>query len=154
MDIVKADIFSLLTTRLNKASDFYLGVDGPGEAFMLSDNIHRYISTDLYFVLDEAQRPARLFTEAYRSGDTSMARPILREIVSAWNIKGYIIISGTGLSEKEVQDARILKADPLRKLVPSIHPKHSPAIFRDTCHPTYFKVIMASCLIVADYGGN
>jgi len=116
-DVVNRDIFNHLTSILNKASDEYLGVSGPGEASTLSSNIYDdYLPlSPLYFVLDEAQRPARLFKEAYRSAvDTSMERPILREIVSAWDIPGYTIVSGTGLSIKEVQEAvqsQVVKPD-------------------------------------------
>jgi hypothetical protein len=55
------------------ASDAYLGLDAPGVAVSLGTNIVRdYISAPLYFVLDEAQVPAQLYKEAYRSvSDTS-----------------------------------------------------------------------------------
>jgi hypothetical protein len=122
MDVAKIDIFLVLTQVLNTAGDMYLGVNGPGgEAVTLMEEIdRRFISNPLYFVLDEAQLPARLYREAYRSAtDTSRQRPILREILSAWVIKGYTIISGTGLSVKEVEEAtgsQVVKGDVLRWL--------------------------------------
>lgn len=72
-DVVGSDIFRDLTTVLNMASDAYLGLDAPGVAVSLGTNIVRdYISAPLYFVLDEAQVPAQLYKEAYRSvSDTS-----------------------------------------------------------------------------------
>jgi hypothetical protein len=115
-DVVKTDIFDDLTSLLKRAGDEYLGVTGGGEASTLSTKIYvHYRLTQLYLVLDEAQRPARLFKDAYRSAvDTLMERPILREIVAAWDISGYKIVSGTGLSIKEVQDAvqsQVVKPD-------------------------------------------
>jgi hypothetical protein len=104
------DIFLDLTSILSKASDKYLGVKstGAGEASRLMAHINRdYITAQLYVVLDEAQIPATLFKEAYRSDtDPSTQRPILHEILSAWKIAPYpyIIVSGTGLSKKAVKD--------------------------------------------------
>jgi hypothetical protein len=111
------DMFLQLTETLSEASDKYLGVKSTGgEAIRLMAHInHDYISAPLYFVLDEAQIPARLYREAYRSdAKPSTERPILREILSAWKITPYIIVSGTGLSEKEVQDvvgSQVAKTD-------------------------------------------
>jgi hypothetical protein len=121
LDVAKIDIFLELTQILNKASDRYLGINAPGgEAVTLMEEIdNRYISNPLYFVLDEAQIPARLYREAYRSAaKPSTQRPILREILSAWviysYINGYTIISGTGLSVKAVEEvvgSQIVKGD-------------------------------------------
>ncbi|KAF8229905.1 hypothetical protein L208DRAFT_144901 [Tricholoma matsutake] len=112
------DIFLELTSLLNKASDKYLGVkEGWGEANNVSEEICRVISAPrLYIVLDEAQKPARLYKGAFRSAaDTSKERPILREILSAWDPIGHIIVAGTGLSQKVVEEVvnirRVVKTD-------------------------------------------
>jgi hypothetical protein len=106
-----------LTQTLSEASDKYLGVKSSrGEAIRLMAYInHHYIPAPLYIVLDEVQVPARLYREAYRSdAKPSAERPILHEILSVWKITPYIIISGTGLSEKEAQDvvgSQVAKTD-------------------------------------------
>ncbi|KAF8228039.1 hypothetical protein L208DRAFT_265069 [Tricholoma matsutake] len=110
------DVFHDLTSILNQASDKYLGVNstGAGKAIRLMARIRRdYIPAQLYVVLDEAQIPAGLYRGAYRS-DAEPSRPILREILAAWEITPYIIVSGTGLSEqavKEVVGSAVAKTD-------------------------------------------
>jgi hypothetical protein len=107
-DVVGNDIFLELTMILNKASDNYLGVKKTTaekqEVTNLLRDIEGITSARLYLVLDEAQIPARLYRGAYRSADTSKERPILREILSAWDQLGYTIVAGTGLSVKEVKE--------------------------------------------------
>jgi len=119
--VAQPDVFDGLTSILNKASNEYLGVKGTREANKLSSRISHRGLPRLYFILDEAQIPARLHRDAYRSAnDDSMQRPILGEIVSAWDKRGHIILSGTGLSMKEVQDAvgsQVLKNDILRPTI-------------------------------------
>lgn len=68
----------------------------------LKDLYRQYISAPLYFVLDEAQVPARSFGEAYRSAFNAFTEPpILRDIMSAWEVDKYTVVSGTGLSVRE-----------------------------------------------------
>lgn len=105
MAVSKEDIFQSLTNILHKASDAYLGVDNDGEATKLLIDIHSFIPSKLYLVLNEAQIPAQLFGEAYRSADhPSIPQPILHEILSAWDQKGYRIVAGMGLSMREVEE--------------------------------------------------
>jgi hypothetical protein len=96
--VVGCDAFHLLRMVLNKASDEYLGVTGLGEADRVSHEISKIVPGRLYFVLDEAQRPAGLYI------DHSKPRPILCEILSAWGKTGHIIVAGTELSQKEAQE--------------------------------------------------
>jgi hypothetical protein len=115
MEVVEKDIFQSLTVILNKASNTFLGVHGEeGEACRLSVEIRkRFIPHKLYLVLDEAQVPARSLRAS--AAEPSIQRPILREILSAWEQQRYIIVvAGTGLSVKEMKEAvgsRIVKPD-------------------------------------------
>ena len=161
MDGAEEDIFQSLTDILHNASDAYLGVDDDGEDMRLLIDIRSFIPSELYLVLDEAQIPARLFREAYRSADRpSIPRPILREILSAWDKKGYRIVAGTGPSVRvvdEVVDSRVLATDIgwhtcTQTGAFDSFKAHSAYISRDA-PPTWLKALVVSrCFVVAGHG--
>jgi len=66
--------------------------------------------TPLFCVLDEAQHAATQHTTAFRSDQNGAHRPILREIVKAWESQSFgqgvfMVVAGTGISKDVVDQA-------------------------------------------------
>lgn len=119
------DIFDDLSNRLSSASDSYINsktkailgrvrslcasVDSKGTAtkgFSTSD----MVQMPLFCVLDEAQYAATQHSSSFRSDHNGYHRPILREIVRAWEGQScgqgvFMVVAGTGISKDVVDQA-------------------------------------------------
>ena len=109
------DIFDDLSCRLSKASDHFIAA----RTRDLLKRVRELCSkksdasveeTPFFCVLDEAQYAATKHTSSFRSDHDGSQRPILREIVRAWEelISGrgvFMIIAGTGISKNVVDQA-------------------------------------------------
>ena len=68
------------------------------------------VQTPLFCVLDEAQHAATQHNSAFRSDQNGAHRPILREIVKAWESQSFgqgvfMVVAGTGISKGVVDQA-------------------------------------------------
>jgi hypothetical protein len=68
------------------------------------------VQTPLFCVLDEAQHAATQHNSAFRSDQNGAHRPILREIVKAWESQSFgqgvfMVVAGTGISKDVVDQA-------------------------------------------------
>jgi hypothetical protein len=95
-----------LVDELKDASDDYLGWGSDfGKARHLLDEIRTYLpGITLALVVDEAQNIAHMYSQAFRDASASISRSAMRELDSILVGNGYVIYSGTGLTEKAVED--------------------------------------------------
>ncbi|KAG6872270.1 hypothetical protein C0995_011369 [Termitomyces sp. Mi166 len=112
------DIFDDITRKLSQASESYINttirtllsrvrklcVD---KTALSSDEAHQ---TPIFCVLDEAQYAATQHCSAFRSENGAAHRPILREIVRAWESQTsgqgvFMVVAGTGISKDVVDQA-------------------------------------------------
>lgn len=109
------DIFDDLTCRLSEASDHFIAVRTQDllkrvREFCSEKSDASVEETPFFCVLDEAQYAATKHTSSFRSDHDGSQRPILREIVRAWEelISGrgvFMVIAGTGISKNVVDQA-------------------------------------------------
>ncbi|KXN84651.1 hypothetical protein AN958_12029 [Leucoagaricus sp. SymC.cos] len=113
------DIFDVLTCKLAEASDRFVSM----QTQALLERIRNLCSdkldatqdeTPIFCVLDEAQYAATRLASSFRSDRNGCHRPILREIVRAWQEQTlgrgvFMIVAGTGLS-KDVVDQTMASA--------------------------------------------
>ncbi|KAG5731312.1 hypothetical protein E4T56_gene8114 [Termitomyces sp. T112] len=112
------DIFDDLTCKLSEASESYINtttqtllsrvrklcVDKSALSF------EEAYQTPIFCVLDEAQYAATQHSLAFRSENGAAHRPILREIVRAWESQTsgqgvFMVVAGTGISKDVVDQA-------------------------------------------------
>lgn len=119
------DIFDNLSTKLSSASDSYINsktkamlgkvrslcasVDS-GSVPTTSLSTSDMVQTPLFCVLDEAQYAATQHSSSFRSDHNGYHRPILREIVRAWEGQScgqgvFMVVAGTGISKDVVDQA-------------------------------------------------
>lgn len=121
------DVFDELSCKLSNASDSYINtttkmllstvrshlsvVDHPGDLITVSQmSTAETAQTPLFCVLDEAQYAATQHNSSFRSDQNGSHRPILREIVKAWEGQSFgqgvfMIVAGTGISKDVVDQA-------------------------------------------------
>lgn len=134
------DIFDELSCKLSEASDAFVNTTtksllckirallcssrAPGafsDSYALSQPVSTSTSTStedskqplqlpLFCVLDEAQHAASQHSLSFRSDQNATHRPILREIVKAWEEQSFgqgvfMIVAGTGISKDVVDQA-------------------------------------------------
>ncbi|EAU81607.2 hypothetical protein CC1G_02623 [Coprinopsis cinerea okayama7 len=104
------DIFHHLARELSTASDAYLN----SQTETLLSEVRSILSQDghmpFFCVLDEAQHAATQHLPAFRSDHNGAHRPILREIVRAWESQCagqgvFMVVAGTGISKDVVDQA-------------------------------------------------
>jgi hypothetical protein len=120
------DVFHALSCKLSNASDSYVNVrtkdllthvrtlcsrfpsfnSNPTRTLSTSDTAQ----TPLFCILDEAQHAATHHTPSFRSDHSAAHRPILREIVRAWESQSvghgvFMVVAGTGISKDVVDQA-------------------------------------------------
>ena len=98
------DVFDTLSRKLFDASLSFVTTT----AGDLLKSFHKY--GPLFCVLDEAQHAATQHTLAFRSNQNDAHRPVLREIVRAWeNLTAgngvSLVVAGTGISKDVVDNA-------------------------------------------------
>jgi hypothetical protein len=119
------DIFDHLVGKLSKATDVYINTRTKAllariRRFCSSKDVDAgnstsqssiYITkTPLFCVLDEAQYAATQHCSAFRSDHSKAHRPVLREIVRAWEGQSigqgvFMVVAGTGISKEVVDQA-------------------------------------------------
>ncbi|KAG5643748.1 hypothetical protein DXG03_009682 [Asterophora parasitica] len=105
------DIFDALTGTLSQATDSY--INSTTKALLASIRkrcMDRPQSPPIFCVLDEAQYAATQHCNAFRSDNGSAYRPVLREIVRAWENQCagqgvFMVVAGTGISKDVVDQA-------------------------------------------------
>ena len=115
------DIFDELIGKLSPASESY--VNGTTKTLLIRirqrltempESRHHHLSdtsqTPLFCVLDEAQYAATQHSNAFKSDTGNASRPILREIVKAWESQSsghgiFMVVAGTGISKDVVDQA-------------------------------------------------
>lgn len=113
------DIFDHLVGKLSHASDTYINTTTKAllvrvrelctiEASSVKEST--VTQTPLFCVLDEAQYAATEHCSAFRSDHSNAHRPILREIVRAWEGQSFgqgvfMVVAGTGISKDVVDQA-------------------------------------------------
>ncbi|KAF5335766.1 hypothetical protein D9611_009667 [Ephemerocybe angulata] len=105
------DVFDELSSKLSKASDAFVN----STTMELLTSVRSLCSggagLDAFFcVLDEAQYAATQMQTAFRSDHNAAHRPILREIVRAWESQTsgrgvFMVVAGTGISKDVVDQA-------------------------------------------------
>ncbi|CAA7263844.1 unnamed protein product [Cyclocybe aegerita] len=117
------DIFDELSSKLSSASDAFINtmtktllievrsicsrVDNLNDVQMPTSDV---VQTPLFCVLDEAQHAATQHNSSFRSDHNGAHRPILREIVKAWEGQSFgqgvfMVVAGTGISKDVVDQA-------------------------------------------------
>ena len=121
------DVFDELSCKLSNASDSFLNTTTkmllstvrsnlsvmvqPGDPDMaLQMSTAETAQTPLFCVLDEAQYAATQHNSSFRSDQNGSFRPILREIVKAWEGQSFgqgvfMVVAGTGISKDVVDQA-------------------------------------------------
>ncbi len=109
------DIFDHLSNMLSAASDQY--IDAQTQELLkrvreicACDADSSSTRTPFFCVLDEAQFAATQCTTSFRSDQNGKHRPILREIVHAWEGQTlgqgvFMVVAGTGISKDVVDQA-------------------------------------------------
>ncbi|KAF8057442.1 hypothetical protein FPV67DRAFT_1527494 [Lyophyllum atratum] len=117
------DVFDDLTGKLAGATDSYINTTtkallarvrklcidkSPSPTHPSSPS--KALQTPIFCVLDEAQYAATQHCFAFRSDDGSAHRPVLREIVRAWEGQSsgqgvFMVVAGTGISKNVVDQA-------------------------------------------------
>ena len=121
------DVFDELSCKLSNASDSFINTTTK----MLLSTVRSHLSivvqprdpitasqmstaetsqTPLFCVLDEAQYAATQHNSSFRSDQNGSYRPILREIVKAWEGQSFgqgvfMVVAGTGISKDVVDQA-------------------------------------------------
>lgn len=114
------DVFDDLAGKLSQATDSYMNTKT--KALLL--RVRKFctgeagcdpatpstVHTPLFCVLDEAQYAATEHCSAFRSDQNGTHRPILREIVRAWEGQSFgqgvfMVVAGTGISKDVVDQA-------------------------------------------------
>ena len=126
------DVFHALSCKLSNASDSYVNVRskdlltrvralcsrspsfnstnptsaGTARTLSTSDTAQ----TPLFCILDEAQHAATHHSTSFRSDHSAAHRPVLREIVRAWEGQSvghgvFMVVAGTGISKDVVDQA-------------------------------------------------
>ncbi|KAF8901314.1 hypothetical protein CPB84DRAFT_1777551, partial [Gymnopilus junonius] len=115
------DIFDELSCKLSRASDSYINtrtknllastrtllcseIEAGHSSTPTQMSTSETAQTPLFCVLDEAQHAATQHLSAFRSDHNGAHRPILREIVKAWEGQSFgqgvfMIVAGTGISK-------------------------------------------------------
>ncbi|KAG6908568.1 hypothetical protein DXG01_004126 [Tephrocybe rancida] len=106
------DIFDDITRKLSNASESYINTTtqkllGRVRQLCVDTNAQQ---TPIFCVLDEAQYAATQHASAFRSENGNAQRPILREIVRAWEGQTsgqgiFMVVAGTGISKDVVDQA-------------------------------------------------
>ncbi|KAJ3505936.1 hypothetical protein NLJ89_g7152 [Agrocybe chaxingu] len=117
------DIFDELSSKLSSASDAFINtmtktllievrsicsrVDNLNNVQVSTSEV---VQTPLFCVLDEAQHAATQHSSSFRSDQNGAHRPILREIVKAWEGQSFgqgvfMVVAGTGISKDVVDQA-------------------------------------------------
>ncbi|KIJ99806.1 hypothetical protein K443DRAFT_8140 [Laccaria amethystina LaAM-08-1] len=123
------DVFHALSCKLSNASDSYVNVRTKDLLTRVRTLCSRFPSfntnpasgartlstsdtaqTPLFCILDEAQHAATHHTTSFRSDHSAAHRPILREIVRAWESQSvghgvFMVVAGTGISKDVVDQA-------------------------------------------------
>ena len=121
------DVFDELSCKLSNASDSFINtttktllstvrsnlsaVVQPGDpSTALQMSTAETAQTPLFCVLDEAQYAATQHNSSFRSDQNGSYRPILREIVKAWEGQSFgqgvfMVVAGTGISKDVVDQA-------------------------------------------------
>ena len=113
------DIFDHLVGKLSHACDSYINVTTKAllvrvrELCTVENSVGEestVIQTPFFCVLDEAQYAATQHCSAFRSDHSNAHRPILREIVRAWEGQSFgqgvfMVVAGTGISKDVVDQA-------------------------------------------------
>ena len=118
------DVFDELSSKLSNASDSFINTTtkmllstvrsnlvpsgDPNTALQMSTA--ETAQTPLFCVLDEAQYAATQHNSSFRSDQNGSYRPILREIVKAWEGQSFgqgvfMVVAGTGISKDVVDQA-------------------------------------------------
>lgn len=125
------DVFDALSYKLSNASDSFINTTTktilsnvrnnlslavqPGSPITVSQmSTAETAQTPLFCVLDEAQYAATQHNSSFRSDQNGSYRPILREIVKAWEGQSFgqgvfMVVAGTGIS-KDVVDRAMASA--------------------------------------------
>ncbi|KAF8152550.1 hypothetical protein B0H34DRAFT_663642 [Crassisporium funariophilum] len=120
------DIFDELSCKLAGASDSFINtttktllsnvrtlcsrVQPGGPATLTQISTSETAQTPIFCVLDEAQFAATQHNSSFRSDQNGCHRPILREIVKAWEGQSFgqgvfMVVAGTGISKDVVDQA-------------------------------------------------
>ena len=121
------DVFDELSCKLSSASDSFINTTTkmllstvrsnlslaaqPGDSITaLQMSTTETAQTPLFCVLDEAQYAATQHNSSFRSEQNGSYRPILREIVKAWEGQSFgqgvfMVVAGTGISKDVVDQA-------------------------------------------------
>ena len=121
------DVFDELSCKLSNASDSFINtttkmllstvrshlsvVVQPGDPITASQmSTAETAQTPIFCVLDEAQYAATQHNSSFRSDQNGSHRPILREIVKAWEGQSFgqgvfMVVAGTGISKDVVDQA-------------------------------------------------
>ena len=121
------DVFDELSCKLSNASDSFINTttkmllstvrsnlsvvvqsEDPNTALQMSTA--ETAQTPLFCVLDEAQYAATQHNSSFRSDQNGSYRPILREVVKAWEGQSFgqgvfMVVAGTGISKDVVDQA-------------------------------------------------
>ncbi|KAF8808854.1 hypothetical protein BYT27DRAFT_7285678 [Phlegmacium glaucopus] len=121
------DVFDQLSSKLSGASDSYINMTTKTLLSTVRSNLSSAVEpgdptadlqmstaetaqTPLFCVLDEAQYAATQLDSSFRSDQNGSCRPILREIVKAWEGQSFgqgvfMVVAGTGISKDVVDQA-------------------------------------------------
>lgn len=103
------DVFDELSTKLSAATDAYIN-STTLELLTAVRGLLQIADNGLFCVLDEAQYAATQLQTAFRSDNGAAHRPVLREIVRAWESQTsgrgvFMVVAGTGISKDVVDQA-------------------------------------------------
>lgn len=118
------DIFDHLVGKLSKATDAFINARIKAQLVRVREFCSRkdvdvesttsqsvsVANTPFFCVLDEAQYAATQHCTAFRSDHSKAHRPVLREIVRAWEGQSFgqgvfMVVAGTGISKEVVDQA-------------------------------------------------
>lgn len=107
------DIFDHLMGKLSQVSDSYINATTKELLVRVRKMLTERSDTSetpIFCVLDEAQYAATQHCAAFRSDNGNACRPILREIVRAWEGQSsghgvFMVVAGTGISKDVVDQA-------------------------------------------------
>jgi hypothetical protein len=111
-----SDIFDDLTNWFSHASDKYLQWEPEWSA--ISNILELPLTNAPLVILDEAQKAAQSHREYFRDSTGQQPQPILRELVVVLSQATTLVISGTGISLHNVEEAissTVLKPDTIAK---------------------------------------
>ena len=120
------DVFDGLSSKLSDASDSFINtrtkalltstrsmcsrLQAEGSSTSTQTSSSEIAQIPLFCVLDEAQHAATQHSSSFRSDHNGSHRPILREIVKAWEGQSsgqgvFMVVAGTGISKDVVDQA-------------------------------------------------